>query len=653
MKELVKRHGLEGKVQNLPIAGFDEPEEETDRTAADVRAAQQIAGELQWVSTKTRPDISYAVSRVGSATVRSPKWAVEAGKGILKYLSTTDARGLDFKAARIPWRGDGTMEREIEVFTDASFAPGGGVSHGCEVFMWGGCAILWSSTKQPFPALSTAEAELIAMLEGVVMGESVGCIFEEILGKQHRLLYCDNTAAISLATQKGGNWRTRHLKVRAAHLRWKTEQNHWKVEHRPGQVMVADIGTKPLRPARLVELIPMLGLGCMSDEAEHYMRHGYGEMAPEEPTETDEPDPGMWEPTEWQDRQETPQTDEEMARVRSLSFQADMEKVTILVKLIAIFQSVEGVSAKLAEESEEASYDHVILYGVFMAALGAAVYHLIRRWWERRGGDPGDRPSSTTAATTGSSSRRLTDASTTMEVPEEPVVTETPPRVASLRGPDAATVGPGGAVPPLPVIGRPTSGGFQEVRRFIEGRGQNIVSYVEDETGMRWREVYTYVDDEMSLVHDETAGPGLDSVEFAVAGRRSRRAGGNGSGRPGGHDRGAVPGGAGPGRLGGQDLGAGAGAHGGHDRSGATTSTRGTPEPPVSTELRQRVPRNRAASAGGQIRGPIITAFGSRFHEDSACPTLYRSQKVRKDVCSECGIRVPVGDGRRHGPGHD
>ena len=33
------------------------------------------------------------------------------------------------------------MEREIEVFTDASFAPGGGVSHGCEVFMWGGCAV--------------------------------------------------------------------------------------------------------------------------------------------------------------------------------------------------------------------------------------------------------------------------------------------------------------------------------------------------------------------------------------------------------------------------------------------------------------------------------------------------------------------------------
>ena len=205
-------------------------------------------------------DVAYAVSRVGSATVRSVRWAVETGLGILKYLNNTEALGLEFRAGEVPLRADGRMEREIEVFTDASFAPGGGVSHGCEVFMWGGCCILWSSSKQPFPALSTAEAELIALLEGVVMGESVGCIFEEIVGRQRRLLFCGNTAAISLASMKGGNWRTRHLKVRAAHLRWKLDSDHWKLEHRPGQVMVADIGTKPLKPTRLLDLTPLLGL---------------------------------------------------------------------------------------------------------------------------------------------------------------------------------------------------------------------------------------------------------------------------------------------------------------------------------------------------------------------------------------------------------
>ena len=41
-----------------------------------------------------------------------------------------------------------------------------------KTFMWGAC---WRSTKQPFPALRTAEAALIAILDFVVMGGSVGC----------------------------------------------------------------------------------------------------------------------------------------------------------------------------------------------------------------------------------------------------------------------------------------------------------------------------------------------------------------------------------------------------------------------------------------------------------------------------------------------
>ena len=224
------------------------------------------------------------------------------------------------------------------------------------------------------------------------MGESVGCIFEEVLGRQHRMLFCDNTAAISLATQKGGNWRTRHLKVRAAHLRWKTENGHWKVQHRPGEFMVADIGTKPLRPRRFQELTPLIGMGKISEQAEEYARFGWGGRPREDyfQTHDDENDPRMYEPTDWEENEmnipPTPPTDEEMAAAVVRSFEVDMEKVSVLVKMIAAFQSVQGVSAKLAEESEEQSYQHMMIYGVFMAVLGASVYHLIRYWWERRGG---------------------------------------------------------------------------------------------------------------------------------------------------------------------------------------------------------------------------------------------------------------------------
>ena len=49
-----------------------EPEDELDRTPAQVRKAQQLGGELLWLATKTRPDIAYVVSRIYSATSGAP-----------------------------------------------------------------------------------------------------------------------------------------------------------------------------------------------------------------------------------------------------------------------------------------------------------------------------------------------------------------------------------------------------------------------------------------------------------------------------------------------------------------------------------------------------------------------------------------------------
>ena len=67
-------------------------------------------------------------------------------------------------------------------------------------------------------------------------------------------------------------------------------------------------------------------------------------------------------------------------------------------------------------------------------------------------------------------------------------------------------------------------------------------SYVEDANGERWREVYSYVDDEVSLIHTgATNQVGLDAVEFNTRhGPRARDAGrpdGPGDGIPGGGGR--------------------------------------------------------------------------------------------------------------------
>jgi hypothetical protein len=69
-----------GKPTSIPARDAAEPEEELDRTAEEIHDAQKFAGELLWLSAKTRPDLAFAVSRICSTTPRAPKWST-AQKG--------------------------------------------------------------------------------------------------------------------------------------------------------------------------------------------------------------------------------------------------------------------------------------------------------------------------------------------------------------------------------------------------------------------------------------------------------------------------------------------------------------------------------------------------------------------------------------------
>ena len=219
----------------------------------------------------------------------------------------------------------------------------------------------WSSTKQPFPALSTAEAELIALLEGVTMGECVSCIFHKIAGQQHRALYCDNTAAISLATQRGGSWRTRHLKVRAAHLKWKLDTVQWHLDHCIGELMLADIGTKALKPYRLAMLAEKIGLHPCYEEMDHAL-----EVREQQHRAEDE-------------KSQTEGRGESLS-LRQLRFEDDMRSVAKLISLIAVLQPVQAAMAAVEPVEGSESYVAMISFGMVMMVLGAVILRLLQRW---------------------------------------------------------------------------------------------------------------------------------------------------------------------------------------------------------------------------------------------------------------------------------
>ena len=117
-------------------------------------------------------------------STKTPRRVYEMGVQALKYASNTLDPGLEFRRVNEAFLGsEGQLSHSrssnaLEIYADASHSPGGERSRQCVIVVWKGATILWEATRQPFTALSTAEAELIGMIHAAQVGECVGPIIE-------------------------------------------------------------------------------------------------------------------------------------------------------------------------------------------------------------------------------------------------------------------------------------------------------------------------------------------------------------------------------------------------------------------------------------------------------------------------------------------
>ena len=111
-----------------PVASLEDVpekiEDEEEPPLAEVRLAQRMAGGLNWLATRTRPDIAFTVSQLASAATRAPQRALARGKRILRYLAGTRTRGLELRIPVRPREGGGVSEAILEGFGDAPYAEG-------------------------------------------------------------------------------------------------------------------------------------------------------------------------------------------------------------------------------------------------------------------------------------------------------------------------------------------------------------------------------------------------------------------------------------------------------------------------------------------------------------------------------------------------
>uniref|UniRef100_A0A2N9HGM7 CCHC-type domain-containing protein n=1 Tax=Fagus sylvatica TaxID=28930 RepID=A0A2N9HGM7_FAGSY len=208
---------------------------------------RSLVGALQYL-TFTRPDLSFAVNSL-CQHMQSPTSAhMVAAKRVLRYVRGSLSHGLLFQP--------GPMH--LTVFTDADWA-GNPVDRrsttGFLVFL-GNNLITWASKKQPTVSRSSTEAEYRSLAVGAAEVAWIRMLLRDlhVFLSECPLIWCDNTSAISLASNPVFHARTKHVEVDYHFVRERVVRGDLKVQFIPTVDQLADLLTKALPTPRFVQL---------------------------------------------------------------------------------------------------------------------------------------------------------------------------------------------------------------------------------------------------------------------------------------------------------------------------------------------------------------------------------------------------------------
>lgn len=199
---------------------------------------QEAVGSLLYLSVCTRPDISFAVGNVSRFNNEFGKGHWNAVKRIFKYLKGTTDYKLQFSR-------DGNQY--MIGFSDADWASDIESRKSCTGYLFKiqGGAISWTSKRQPTVALSSAEAEYMALSsatqEAIWLKQLLQEIGENIDSVE---IHCDNKSAINIAHNQLYSPRTKHIDIRHHFIKEKIRDGLVKIKYLNTENMVADSLTK-------------------------------------------------------------------------------------------------------------------------------------------------------------------------------------------------------------------------------------------------------------------------------------------------------------------------------------------------------------------------------------------------------------------------
>ncbi|GJV66525.1 retrovirus-related pol polyprotein from transposon TNT 1-94 [Tanacetum coccineum] len=269
--ETLKKYGMDlSDPVDTPMVDRLKLDEDLLGIPVDQTRFRGMVGSLMYL-TASRPDLVFAVCMCARYQAKPTKKHLEAIKRVFRYLKGTINMGLWYPK-------DNAMS--LTAYADADHAgcqDSRRSTSGSAQFL-GDRLVSWSSKKQRSTAISTTEAEYIAMS---------GCC-AQILWMRSQLkdygfefnkipLYCDNKSAIALCCNNVQHSRSKHIDIRHHFIREQVENRVVELYFVETNYQLADILTKALPRERFEFLLPRLGMKSLTPETLRRLQEGEDE----------------------------------------------------------------------------------------------------------------------------------------------------------------------------------------------------------------------------------------------------------------------------------------------------------------------------------------------------------------------------------------
>ena len=242
LKKVLERLGLtNAKTAKTPLPEGYKPVANTGTATPQFRQSYQRAiGSLLYLMIGTRPDICFAVTKMAQFSSNPSQDHMDRVKHIGRYLAGTQDYTLKY---------DGASNEGLIHYTDSDWASDPIKRRSTTGFFGtlAGGAIHWTSRLQKSVALSSTEAEYMALSDCGRQAAWLGSLFSELGINLGPIPVCgDNQGSIFLASNLLTEKRTKHIDIRYHYIRDLVEEETVALFFTPGTDNPADLLTKSL-----------------------------------------------------------------------------------------------------------------------------------------------------------------------------------------------------------------------------------------------------------------------------------------------------------------------------------------------------------------------------------------------------------------------